>query len=77
MRVLLDSGSDGGLIFITKKDLKNIPHKKRYVPEIWETSNGTFKTTKVGELELTFPEFSRSKLSSLSPDVVELQTYDE
>ena len=76
-RVLLDSGSDGDLIFITKKDLKNIPHKKRYAPETWETSNGTFKTTKVGELELIFPEFSRSKLFSLSPDVVELQTYDE
>ena len=76
-RVLLDSGSDGDLIFITKKNLKNIPHKKRYSPEKWETSNGTFKTTKVGSLELIFPDFSRSKIFSLSPNVVELQTYDK
>ena len=27
-QVLLDSGLDGDLIFITKKNLKNIPHKK-------------------------------------------------
>ena len=75
--VLIDSGSDGNLIFVTKEGLKNIPHVKRYAPSKWETSNGTFKTTKVGNLELLFPDFSRSKFFSVSPDIAELQDDDD
>ena len=60
-RVLLDSGSDGDLAFVHKKDLKNIHYTDRFHPIKWETSNGAFTTTKVGNLDLLFPEFSRSK----------------
>ena len=45
-KCLLDSGSDGDLILIKKKDLHNIPYKKRYLPLTWNTSNGAFKTKK-------------------------------
>ena len=68
-RVLLDSGSDGDLAFVSKKSLKNIQHESRYSPMKWTTSNGTFATTKVGNLDLIFPEFSGSKRFSLRPDI--------
>ncbi len=44
---------------------------KRAVPESWNTSNGTFKTKKVGEVELSFVEYSASKKVHLHPDIVE------
>ena len=68
-RVLLDSGSDGDLAFVHEKDLKNIHYTDRFHPTKWETSNGAFTTTKVGNLDLLFPEFSRSKRFSLRPDI--------
>ncbi len=37
----------------------------------WSTSNGTFKTKKVGEVELSFVEYSASKKVHLRPDIVE------
>ncbi len=50
---------------------KYIPVVKRVVPELWNTSNGTFKTKKVGEVELFFVEYSGSKKVHLHPDIVE------
>ncbi len=44
---------------------------KRAVPESWNTSNGTFKTKKVGEVELSFVKYSASKKVHLHPDIVE------
>jgi hypothetical protein len=41
------------------------------VPESWSTSNGTFKTKKVGQVELSFVEYSASKQVHLRPDIVE------
>jgi hypothetical protein len=43
----------------------------RAVPESWSTSNGTFKTKKVGEVELSFVEYSASKKVHLRLDIVE------
>ena len=48
IRVLLDTGSSGDLLFIRKESQKYIPTTKRVVPQSWGTSNGTFKTNKVG-----------------------------
>ncbi len=50
---------------------KYIPIVKRAVPESWNTSNGTFKTKKVGEVELSFVEYSASKKVHLHPGIVE------
>ena len=69
-RVLLDSGSDGDLIFIKKADLKHTNPKKRTHPNIWGTSNGAFKTTKVGNIEIKFPDFSTNKVFSVNPDII-------
>ena len=73
----LDSGSDGNLLFITKQHMKNIPTQKRYAAKNWQTSNGTFKTTHVGNLEMMFPAFSKSKIFSIRPDIVIVGESDE
>ena len=71
LRVLLDSGSDGDLLFLYDRD-KLTPTKRRISPQKWRTSNGTFTTTEVGDLKVTFPEFSNSKRASFRPDIIRL-----
>jgi hypothetical protein len=60
IRVLLDTGSSGDLLFIQKGKI-DIPIAKRAVPQSWNTSNGTFQTKKVGDIELSFLDYSSSK----------------
>ena len=57
--------------------MKNIPHQKRNAAETWQTSNGTFKTTHVGNLEMMFPAFSKFKIFSILPDIVIVDKSDE
>ncbi len=47
------------------------PTKKRAVPQLWGTSNGTFQTKKVGEIDISFVEYPGSKSVQLTPDKVE------
>ena len=71
LKVLLDSGSDGDLLFEHgKKSI--IPRKKRFAPQKWRTSSGTFETKDVGGLDIAFPEFSRSKKACFRPDIVRI-----
>ena len=71
-RILLDSGADGDLLFSHPKTREYIPQKERFAPCKWRTSNGTFQTTKVGDFELLFPKFSKSKLVKMKPDIIEM-----
>jgi hypothetical protein len=71
IRVLLDSGSSGDLLFMKKGASKDIPVIKRAVPRSWGTSNGTFVTVKVGNIKIAFVEYSSSKKVHLAPDIVE------
>ena len=48
-----------------------IPVVRRAVPESWGTSNGTFQTKKVGDVEISFVDYSDSKRVHLKPDIVE------
>jgi hypothetical protein len=64
VRVLLDSGSDGDLIFM-------LPSTKRLVPQSWNTSSGRFQTTRKAEIELNFFKYSDSKRYLVAPDIVE------
>ena len=73
IRVLLDTGSSGDLLFIRKGSQKYIPTLKRAVPQSWGTSNGTFKTNKVGDITLSFVDYSLSKSVHLTPDIVEYE----
>jgi hypothetical protein len=42
VRVLLDSGSDGGLVFVDKNKPMLLPSLKRLVPQLWNALNGIF-----------------------------------
>jgi hypothetical protein len=42
VRVLLDSGSNGDLIFLNKDKPMLLPYSKRLVPQLWNTSNVIF-----------------------------------
>ncbi len=70
VRVLLDTGSSGDLLFLKKGSNKYILVVKRAVPESWNTFNGTFKTKKVGEVELSFVKYSASKKVHLHPAIM-------
>jgi hypothetical protein len=75
--VLLDSGSSGDLLFMKKGSSKRISVMKRVVPQLWGTSNGTFITDKVGNIEISFVEYSASKKVRLQPDIVEYSLGDQ
>jgi len=61
IRVLLDTGSSGDLLFVEKGSTECITVVRRAIPESWGTSNITFKTTKVGDVEISFVDYSTSK----------------
>jgi len=73
-RVLLDTGLSDDLIFIKKGSRPNITiRRKEGGQRKWTTSNGAFTTSKVGVVDLTFLDFSKSKKVHLTPDIVEYQ----
>ena len=43
------------------------------VPQLWGTSNGTFVTDKVGDIEISFWEYSNNEKVHLQPDIVVFQ----
>jgi hypothetical protein len=47
------------------------------VPQSWGTSNGTFVTDRVGDIEMSFVEYSASKKVRLQPDIVEYSPGDQ
>jgi hypothetical protein len=61
VRVLLDSGSDGNLVFIDKDKPILLPSSKRLVPQLWNTSNGMFQTKRKAKIERNFFEYFDSK----------------
>jgi hypothetical protein len=71
VRVLLDSGSDGDLIFVDKDKPMLLPSSKRLVPQSWNTLNERFQTKQKAEIELNFFEYSDSKRYLAAPDIVE------
>ena len=72
LHIFLDRGSEGDLLFLKPNSRSIITTKERISPQIWRTSNGSFSTTEVGKLELTFPEFSTSKRFDFCPDIVKI-----
>jgi hypothetical protein len=71
VRVLLDSGSDGDLVFVDKDKPMLLPSSKRLVPQSWNTLNGRFQTKQKAEIELNFFEYSNGKRYLAAPDLVE------
>ncbi len=77
IRVMLDSGSSGDLLFMKKGSCECISVVKRVVPQLWGTSNGTFVTDRVGNIEVSFVEYLASKKIHLQPDIVEYSPGDQ
>ncbi len=75
VRVLLDSGSEGDLVFVDKDKPMLLPSSKRLVPQSWNTSNGMFQTKHKAEIELNFFEYSDIKRYLVEPDFVEYGNY--
>ncbi len=50
---------------------------KWVVPQSWGTSNGTFVTDRVGNIDISFVEYSASKKVRLQPDIVEYSLGDQ
>jgi hypothetical protein len=50
---------------------------KQIVPQSWGTSNGTFITDRVGDIETSFVEYLASKKVRLQPDIVEYSPGDQ
>ena len=71
IRILLDSGSDGDLLFHEKGTVRHFPYLTRQVPKSWHTSNGSFLTKGRSKVNLKFFEYSNSKEYLVTPDVVE------
>jgi hypothetical protein len=69
--VLLDSGSDGDLVFVDKDKPMLLPSSKMLVPQSWNTLNGIFQTKRKAESKLNFFEYSNSKRYLAEPDIVE------
>jgi hypothetical protein len=69
VRVLLDSGSDGDLVFVDKGKPMLLSSKK-LVPQLLNTLNGMFQTKRKAEIELNFCEYSNSKRYLAEPDIV-------
>ncbi len=69
--VLLDSDSDGDLIFVNKDKPVLLPYLKRLVPQSWNTLNRIFLTRRKAWVELNFFEYSDSKRYHVEPDLVE------
>ena len=74
IRILLDSGSNGDLLFHKKGTDKSFPYLVRQDPKCWSMPNRDFQTKGKGSLEVKCYEYSNSKEVYLTPDIVE---YDE
>jgi hypothetical protein len=70
VQVLLDSGSDSDLIFVSKDKPMLLLYSKRLVPQSWNTLNGIFQTWSKARVELNFFKYSDSKRFYTEPDVV-------
>jgi hypothetical protein len=77
VRVLLDSGSDGDLVFVDKDKPMLLPSLKRLVPQSWNTSNGRFQTKQKAKIELNFFEYSDSKRYLAAPDILEYDKFNK
>ncbi len=71
LRVLLDSGSDGNLVFVNKDKPMQLPYSKRLVPLLWNILNKIFQTKCKARMELNFFEYCDSKTFFAEQDVVE------
>ena len=71
IKIILDNGSNGDLLFHEKGMEKHFPYLTRQVSKSWHMSNGNFLTKGISKVSLKFFEYSNSKEYLVTPDVVE------
>ena len=71
LRVLLDTGSDGDLMFHKKGTTKCFPYLNRQVPKFRHMLNGCFLIKGRGEVTLKFIEYLHSKEYTVNSDIVQ------
>jgi hypothetical protein len=64
------------LLFVKYGSTKHISIAK-IVPQLWGTSNGTFITDMVGDIEISFVEYFTSNMVCLQLDIVEYDLGDQ
>jgi hypothetical protein len=73
IKVLMDSGSDGDLLFHEKGTSKHFSSLTRQVLQSWHMSKGNFYTNERASIDLQFFHYSESRRNSFEPDVVEYE----
>ncbi len=53
VRVLLDSGSDGNFVIVSKEKPMLLPYSKILIPQLWTTLNGIFLIKRNARIDLT------------------------
>ena len=71
IKVLLESGSDGDLMFYEKGTPMHFPYLNRQMPTSWHTLIGNFLMKGRNEVNIKFFENSNSKEYLVTPGVVE------
>jgi hypothetical protein len=73
VQVLLDSGSNGDLIFVRKDKSMLLPYSKNLAPQSWNTLNGIIQTKHKAGMELNFFDYSDCNRYYSESDVVKYQ----
>ena len=73
IRILLDSGSDGDLMFHKKGTHKYFLYIMRHLLKSWQMSNGAFTTNGKGNIQVHFLEYSNSKVVTITPDIIHFE----
>jgi hypothetical protein len=68
--VLIDSGSDGNLVFVNKDKPVQLPFSKSLILQLWSTLNGIFQAKHNAGIELNFFKYSDSKRYLVEPDIL-------
>jgi hypothetical protein len=71
VKVLLDSGPDGDIMFHGKGKPIHCPYMTKQVPNSWHTLNGSFLTKGRSKVSLKGFEYSNSTEFLVTPDAVE------
>jgi hypothetical protein len=73
VQVLVDSGSDRDIVFVSKDKPMLLLYSKRLVPQLWNTLKGIFQTKCKARIELNFFDYSDSKRYYSEPTMVEYE----
>lgn len=74
---LLDSGSSSDIIFANRILHNNLNIMHKWDVTTWYTMTGIFKTIFIAHTDLLFPEYDKSIIAKLQPDIHEVSSGDD